>query len=493
MRAVPGRTGGRPGHLQRLRRRWWVGFALGALAGAVWAAAPELAGSKDCGASDRIVVATGADVSLNHQRQALIDVWNKNLRGGDPEARQEELPGVADQQRSQMLAAVQSGSCRYDVLNLDLPWIEEFYRAGYLQPLNPHGSSEFAKEDFLVPSWEAGVRKGQLYAIPLNSDVGLLYYRADILRDLGVPPPQTWADVDEIGRRLHEAGPSAHGVKAVYAGQFAPYDGLTVNLLELFWAAGGDLVRPGDGGVVDSAQSKAALTELIYRMRTDSPIVWPESVSSHEAETIQAFADGKIVLMRNWPYAFRALAASPDLNSGGRLKFGVTHLLGLPGRPGPSVLGGQSLAVPVNAQHAAAARRLIRHLTSTASQRLLFSCGGFSPVRAAAFAAQSCSDEQQDTPIGPTRRTGGTEQTSAREAEQLKALATTLRQAFGNVRPRPVTPYYSDFTATLQSRVHPLLQNPSVAPGDQDYHALLTAVCGSLSGAGASPRPPGCP
>ncbi|HEV7935493.1 MAG TPA: extracellular solute-binding protein [Actinomadura sp.] len=470
-----------------------MAFGLGAILGMGWATVPRLR-SDDCGASaDRLVVATGADVSLNRQRQVLIGLWNDKVRGSDPVAVLEELPGVTDQQRSQMFAAVQSGSCRYDVLNLDLPWIEEFYRAGFLQRLNPAGPADFRFEPggFLSPSWQAGVRKGIPYAIPFNSDAGLLYYRADILHELGLRPPRTWADVDEISRRLHESGTPWHGVKAVYAGQLAPYEGLTVNLLELFWAAGGDLVK-SDGSVARSPQTLEALKQLIERMGTDAPVVWQDSTRSHEAETIDAFAEGEVVLMRNWPYAFRALAADPDLNSPGGLKFGVTGLLGGPGRPGPSVLGGQSLAVPVNSAHIAAARRLIRHLTTDQSQKLLFSCGGFSPVREAAFAAEFCAREQTRAGVAAGRRTGGTEQARAREEEQLKVLASALRQAFRNVRPRPVTRYYSDFTAVLQRRVHPLLQTQSLAPDQREYDALLAGICDSLSGAGASPSPPGC-
>lgn len=477
-----------------------MAFGLGALLGTGWATVPELR-SGDCGASaDRLVVATGADVSLNRQRQALIGLWNGKARGSDPVAELAELPGVADQQRSQMFAAVQSGSCRYDVLNLDLPDIEEFYRAGFLQRLNPAGPADFRFEPagFLSPSWQAGVRDGAPYAIPFNSDVGLLYYRADMLRELKLRPPRTWADVDEISRRLHESGTPWHGVKAAYAGQLAPYEGLTVNLLELFWAAGGDLVK-SDGSVARSPQAFEALKQLIERMRTDAPVVWQGSTSSHEAETIDAFAEGQVVLMRNWPYAFRALAADPDLNSGGRLKFGVTGLLGGPGRPGPSVLGGQSLAVPVNSTHTAAARRLIRYLTKDQSQKLLFSCGGFSPVRDTAFAAEPCEREQEHAGVPAGQRTGTIEQASTRkeeqlkmEQEQLKVLASALREAFRNVRPRPVTRYYSDFTAVLQRRVHPLLQTQSLAPDQREYDALLAGICDSLSGAGASPSPRGC-
>ncbi len=57
-----------------------------------------------------------------------------------------------------------------------------------------------------------------------------------------------------------------------------------------------------------------------------------------ELQSIEAFASGT-KLMRNWPYAFSALASEPRMRDGTRLRFGVTAL------PGRTVLGGQNLAV----------------------------------------------------------------------------------------------------------------------------------------------------
>lgn len=508
------------GRLRAVGREWWISLGAGVVAGLVAAAVsvgrPIVNAPDGCGGFDQLVIGTGTDLSLNRQRQRLLDLWNRLRPADDPEAVQEELPGVADEHRSQMMAVAQSGGCRYDLLNLDLPWIEEFYRAGLLRPIRGISGT-----GFLRPSWEAGVRRerGRVvpFAVPLNADVGLLYYRTDLLARLGLDPPKTWEDVDRIAERLadpanagegkRQSGQSGPGEQsggaaspvpgqeppdAAYAGQFAPYEGLTVNLLEVLRGTGTDLVRPDGTHVIDSPEARQALTDLAGRMIGERPVIWPGSVNSDESATLRAFTDGEVVLMRNWPYAFRVLAEDPDLVSGATPRFGVTQLpVRSAGQTPAGVLGGQSLAVARASRHPSAAERLIGFLTGPAAQRLMFSCGGYVPVREAAFEAVSCADTEKALGIPAEHRTGSGVEPGTPETARLRVLAAELRTALRNARPRPVTPYYGEFTTAVQQRIHPLLQQRE-PPGHTAYEALRDSVCDALSGPGGGGGPTGC-
>ncbi|MEV5463431.1 extracellular solute-binding protein, partial [Streptomyces cellulosae] len=132
----------------------------------------------------RIVVASGQDVTgKNGIRRQLIDAWNAREGEHGYRARLVELPGSADQQRSQLLGALQSGSAEYDVVNLDVTWIPEFADAGLIRPLSD--SAVEAPED-LIPSVDrTSYWDGERYAVPFNSDAGLLYYRKDHLVKVG--------------------------------------------------------------------------------------------------------------------------------------------------------------------------------------------------------------------------------------------------------------------------------------------------------------------
>src|SRR5439155_1537613 len=78
---------------------------------------------------------------------------------------------------------------------------------------------------------------------------GLLLYRKDILAKEGVPPPRTWAELEYDAKTIAPK----YGLDG-YAGQFLPYEGLTVNAAEAVYSAGGSIL--GDEGArvtVDSA------------------------------------------------------------------------------------------------------------------------------------------------------------------------------------------------------------------------------------------------
>lgn len=144
------------------------------------------AGAPD--APGEIVLASGRDVTgKGGIRQQLIDEWNRQelSKGSGNRARLVELPGSADQQRSQLLGALQSGSAEYDVVNLDVTWVPEFAAAGLVQQL----PAPLVDSD-VIPSVAATARwRDQLYAVPFNSDVGLLFYRSDYLKAAGVAEP----------------------------------------------------------------------------------------------------------------------------------------------------------------------------------------------------------------------------------------------------------------------------------------------------------------
>lgn len=85
---------------------------------------------------------------------------------------------------------------------------------------------------FLGRAREAVCYEDRTWATPFHMDVGLLYYRADL-----VGPDEVTARAGEEGWRglleLADEERAEHGLEYGYAGQFADYEGLTVNTLEL--------------------------------------------------------------------------------------------------------------------------------------------------------------------------------------------------------------------------------------------------------------------
>ncbi|WP_157963765.1 extracellular solute-binding protein [Actinocorallia populi] len=435
--------------------RQWK-FAAGMLAGMLLVGVAALAVHRPwqgSGCPERrggtLVVLGDKDVSSGRQRKAEIERW----RGpGGTRAELRELSGVADLQHAQLAATAQDGGCGVDVYILDGPWVAEFAEAGHLAPLEGGGE----RLDGLLTGElrESGYHDGELWAVPFSAEAPLLYYRKDLLEKADLEPPESWDEVWEHSRTLL-ADPSS-GLRAGYAAQLAHYEGFTINVLELMWMHDRSELLDDDGEVEINT---IALQEI--REKFDDPrLIARESFTWHEDEATRAFVEGETLFLRNWPTAYRKLAEDPSAENAGRLteKYGVTVL------PRNGVLGGQSLAVAANSPYKAEARRLIEALTGYGAQNRLFWCGGFAPVHAGVYDRRS--PEACDA--------GASDDEGGYVAQLPPEELDTLRAAVEQARPRPNTPYYTEFSRVFQevlycdlqpeARVTSCPQKPGSAP-----------------------------
>src|SRR6201989_2725479 len=142
----------------------------------------------------------------------------------------------ADQQLSDLEQHFQAKDPGYDVVTTDVVWSAEFAAKGWIIPLT--GKYALDTSALLPATVKAATYNGTLYAAPYASDGGLLYYRKDIVPT----PPTTWTQLiaDCKGKTSNTITGSKPGC---YAGQFAKYEGLTVNAAEAINAAGGEIVK----------------------------------------------------------------------------------------------------------------------------------------------------------------------------------------------------------------------------------------------------------
>src|SRR5690348_13293252 len=208
-------------------------------------AAPALEGRGD------ITFATGKDTSGNMVK--LVDKWNSDHP--NEKVRIVELPESADGQLQQMAQNAQVKSDAYTILNLDVVWTAEFAANQWVVPI-PAGT--ITESDFLKPAVDTAKYRDKLYAVPVYSDGGMLYYRKDLLQGAGIDkPPTTWADLLSDCQKV-KATPAGANV-GCYAGQFEKYEGLTVNFSEAVQSAGGSIVDDSGKPNVNSSQAKAGL------------------------------------------------------------------------------------------------------------------------------------------------------------------------------------------------------------------------------------------
>jgi multiple sugar transport system substrate-binding protein len=375
-----------------------------------------------------LVILSGRDDSVSGQRQVLINEWNR-LNPDNP-ARIVGLSGLADQQRNEMVKHAQSGKSTVDIYNLDVTWTAEFAEAGYIKKLDEDAVdvSGFLDKPLATCRYD-----GELYALPFNTDAGLLYYRKDL-----VPlAPDSWDAIKSETLRVF-SGPHDPALVAGYATQLDNYEGLTVNVLEAIRAAGGEAVND-DGELVIDLSNPRVNQEGVDRLRArpgeDPQIILRDSRRHNEAESTRAFRDGEVLFMRNWPVAYRTLVQSTGGDTGaGSPPFAVTQL------PGGSVLGGQNLAISSNSSKPRAAQELIEFLTDERSQQLLFERGGFAATRGVIYSDPAVLGRYE--------------------------YAQDLLKAINGAIPRPRSACYERFSKVFRNTVTEALQTGNPLPVD---------------------------
>ena len=210
------------------------------------------------------------------------------------------------------------GTPPFDALLVDVTWLPKYVAADWLQPLDPWFDD--ADVDALVAGARLGNSvNGDLYRWPFGADVGLLYWRKDLMPE----PPRTASDLIQIASRLRADGK----VKEGFVWQGRQYEGLSCNFVEFLSAFGGTWLDPVTGQ--PELDSKAARATVHWMQQLIREGTSPLAVSNYaEPETLQAFKAGDAALMRNWPYAWAELQSDSSAVKG---RIGVTTMVAEPG------------------------------------------------------------------------------------------------------------------------------------------------------------------
>jgi len=287
-----------------------------------------------------------------------------------------EGPQSTDLRENLYTASLLARDPTFDLVYMDVTWTAKFAAAGWLRPLDAWATPG-AREAFLPAAWEAGEYRGRLYRVPVRTDVGLLYYRRDLLEQAGIEPPRTFDELVRAARELQDP-PGRWG----YVWQGRQYEGLVCDYLEVLTGFGGFWVDPATGDVgLDRPEATAALAFLAACVREDR--ISPPGVTTYqEEESRRLLQDGRAVFLRNWPYAWR-LAQAEDSPMRGRL--GVLPMVHAASGRSSGTLGGWGLGISAYCRDPETAADFIRTATSLESQRLLCGPTGYAPARREAY------------------------------------------------------------------------------------------------------------
>lgn len=380
-----------------------------------------------CGAPDGVTRLTFSGSALGPEATVVrrqLDRFAVQHPGVEVELR--ITPDAADQRHQLYVQWLNARVPDPDVLQLDVIWTAEFAGAGWILPLE---ASAIDVGDFLPAAVAASEWQGRLYAVPWFVDVGLLYWRTDLL----AAPPRSLAELRDAARRLQDARATRFGL--VWQG--ARYEGLVTVFLEHLGAFGGGILDSQGRVIVDEPAAIRALTYMCDAVGRDDFV--PPSVLTWQEEQVRfAFQNGDAAFMRNWPYAWTLL--QDGTRSKVANQFAVAPFPAeAEGRP-TAALGGAELAVNAWSANPTLAVALVRFLTAPEQMLERARLAGQFPARRSLYDGDAL-------------------------AEALPIPIEQVRSALGAATSRPVTPVYSELSEILQVRLHRALsrQQPPAA------------------------------
>jgi len=412
---------------RRMSRRDFLKIGGTGLAGAA------LLGTAGCGGggggdSGNLILSHGPEQTGVLQKQ--LDAFNKQHKG-EIQVEWRQMPADTGQYFDQLRTEFQAGGGDIDVISGDVIWPAQFAANGWIMDLSDR-FPESERQKFLPATIEANTWEGAIYGVPWFSDVGMLYYRTDLLEQSGIgEPPATWEELKQMAEQVRQET----GTKYGFVFQGAEYEGGVVDGLEYIWTHGGD-VLDGNNVVIDSPESAAGLaTER--SMVTDG--VTPQAVVNYaENESHATFLNGDAVFIRNWPYMY-GLAADPAQSKIKQEQIGVAPIPAGEGGQSFGGLGGWNLFINAASQDKVdAAWTLIQYLSAPEQVR---------------------SRQLQGGPGIPTYKSLYNDQ----ELLNKVPVVALAKEAAQTAKPRPVSPYYSDmslemaeqFNASLKGDISP--------------------------------------
>ncbi len=324
-----------------------------------------------------------------------------------------ETEAVSDLAISSLLL----GASPFDIILIDVTWLPKYAEAGWISSLDKYIDIE-EWNSLISGAQDGNSYKGNIYRWPLVADMGLLYWRSDLMKE----PPQTPNQLLEISRNLVQDNQVEYG----YVWQGRQYEGLSCVFLEVLHAFGGEWLDDNNHVKLSSNESIEAAKWLRKLIKVGAS---PKAVTNFaETEALQVFESGQAAFMRNWPYAWSELQKDSSQVKG---KVGLTLMVSEQGRPSASTLGSWGLSILQNSHNKKAAYQVIRYLTSQASQKKLFTDYGYTPTSEKLF-----DDVQLISKL---------------------SILPELKRALSVVQARPMTPLYAQISNVLQVELSSIL------------------------------------
>lgn len=185
-------------------------------------AAGVLAACGNSGSDEEATSSSSDEVSFwfmgdgNEQIQPILDDFTEET---GITVNVQSIPWSAAHDR--LLTAVASGEGP-DVVQMGTTWMAEFSDAGALMDISDYIESEeeLNTENFFEGNVATNEFDGAYYGVPWYTETRALYYRTDLLEEVGyTEAPQTWDELKDVALKLSERGDNMYGFNVDSADQ----------------------------------------------------------------------------------------------------------------------------------------------------------------------------------------------------------------------------------------------------------------------------------
>jgi multiple sugar transport system substrate-binding protein len=339
-----------------------------------------------------------------------------------------QLPRDSPSQREQLVRRLAAEDSSIDIMSLDPPYIPEFAQAGFLAPV-PEDVAERVTEDVVQSAIEGSTWDGEVVAVPFWANTQLLWYRKSVAEAAGLDmeEPVTWEQIVEAARSEGKTV-SAQGIRS---------ESLTVWVNALVESAGGSIIEeqasaPEDYqfGLDSEAGARAA---EVMRAVAESGAVGAAFSTANEDSNATQFEGENGGFMVNWPFVWpRALGAV----EAGTMDASVPEDYGWAlyprvdeNEPSAPPYGGINLGIGAFSENVDFAFEAAECIVSEENQSYYFTTNGNPAAKATVY----------EDP----------------EVLEVFPQAPVIRESLEMAAPRPLTPYYSEVSGSIQREFHP--------------------------------------
>ena len=316
------------------------------------------------------------NISSAHQK--LIDRFNSEHEG-QIKVIAVNLPFTkfSTNERKELLArTLRSNSSRIDIFAVDIIWVPRFAR--WCHPLDSYFSAK-EQQQILTCALQSCYFEDQLMAMPLYTDVGMMYYRQDLLHSLPggleierkLKKSITWEEFIRLGKKFSRED------QPFYLYPADNYEGLMCSFVEGIASQNQSL---SDGQSLQlntpgARKSLQLLVDLVHKYRMTPKIV----VKYDEFQCYLHALREDGLFLRGWPGFLRQYRTELEDTS----KFQFLKMAPLPhfqgGRPA-FVFGGWNLMISKHSTKKREAVQFIKFTQQPDNQKMMFQRGGYLPI-----------------------------------------------------------------------------------------------------------------